>query len=364
MENKLSKLFNIEVKEADDKERTIIAIGSKQTIDRDKDIVDVKGIDTKQFKANPVVLWSHGYYDLPIGKAVGKKVWVDGDELKFKIQFAPEELSPKAGFIYNLYKEGYLNSFSISFLPDYKEVEWIEETSKVPAHRFIKKSELLEISAVNVPANSAAVMAMANKSWEAGTIDGTDLSNIEEWCEAAKNFAENEEDKVWLYDKKDWLYLAHHLHENPKNILNMEEVHHCDLFTEKDKGGDVYTQKHIKNGKKYLHAIDTDDIKSVPKSLFGHLGNEFKINKKTIDDKKYAVLTGIVENKTIAEYETKIAQLELELGEKELNEELNEDNYLNQIYDEYMRVDGDQKDQHTSDQTDDTLTIDDLDKIL
>lgn len=341
MEKQLYKLFNIEVKEADDKERIITAIGSKQIIDRDRDVVDVKGIDTKQYKANPVVLWSHGYSDLPIGKGVGKKVWVDGDELKFKIQFAPEEISPKAGFIYNLYKEGYLHSFSISFLPDYKEIDYIEETTKMPAHRLIKKSELLEISAVNVPANSAAVMAMANKSWEAGVIDGSDLQSIEEWCETAKELAD-EENKVWIYDEKDWSYLMHHMHENPKNVLDIEELHHCDLYTEKDKKGDVYTQKHIKNGKKYLHAVDTDDVASIPKVLYGHLGNAFKIVKKTIDDEKYAVLTGI-EDKSVEqkiedreELEIKIAQLELELSEKKLDEETDDKSYLDELYGEYM----------------------------
>ena len=333
MDDKLYKLINLEIKESDDKERIITAIGSKQIIDRDGDIVDIKGIDTKKYKANPVVLWSHAYFDLPIGKGVGKKVWIDDDELKFKIQFAPEEISPKAGFVYNLYKEGYLKSFSIGFIPDYKEIEYVEETKKMPAHRLIKKSELLEISCVNVPANSAAVMAMANKAWDDGTIDGSDLQNIEEWC---KN-GECEINKDWIYDKKDWLYLVHHMHPNSKNVLNIEELHHCVLFSEKGMNGDEYEQKHIKNGKKHVHVIDTDNVKSVPKVLYDHINNGFKITKKTIDDEKYAVLTSIVDDeKSYEALEVKIAELKLQLKEEQNVEEDIEsiyEEYFNELYD-------------------------------
>jgi HK97 family phage prohead protease len=173
---------NVEIKKVDEEKRTITAIGSKEIIDRDGDVIKVAGVDTKNYKKNPVVLWSHNHRELPIGKATGKKVWREGDELKFKIKFATAEENPKAEYVYNLYKGGYLNSFSIGFIPDMSEIEFPQEEGKNKKKkqpwRIFNKVELLEISAVPVPANAAAVMAGISKAWDDGTIDGMELDEL------------------------------------------------------------------------------------------------------------------------------------------------------------------------------------------
>ena len=177
--DKLIRSVNIEVKESDDASRTITAIGSKEIVDRDYDVVKLDGMSLKEYKKNPVVLWSHDHRDLPIGKAVGKMAWVDGNELKFKIQFASAEENPKAEYIYRLYKGGFLKSFSVGFSPDYSDVEYKEDKKTGRQVRYINKSELFEISAVNVPANTAAVIQAFEKSWDAGVIDGEELLELQ-----------------------------------------------------------------------------------------------------------------------------------------------------------------------------------------
>jgi len=133
------------------------------------------------------VLWGHEHRELPVGKAVGKKVWREGDELRFKIQFAPADANPKAEYVYNLYKGGYLNSFSIGFIPDMSEIDFPQEDNKKKGKkqpwRIFNKVELLEISAVPVPANAAAVMAGINKAWDDGVIDGSELAELEKALE-------------------------------------------------------------------------------------------------------------------------------------------------------------------------------------
>lgn len=128
----------------DETKFTLEGVFSTEDEDRHGDVV-AQNWDLKTFKLNPVILNSHTYFDATevIGKAIKIKV-VDG-KLEGKIQFAVAE-NPKAKIIFDLYKGGYLNAFSVGFIP--KEFD---------NKNTILKSELLEISAVSVPANAYAL---------------------------------------------------------------------------------------------------------------------------------------------------------------------------------------------------------------
>lgn len=186
--DKIYELLEIKINKSDDDKRLITAVGSKETIDRDGDIVIIDGINIRNYKKNPVVLWSHNTYNLPIGKAT--KVWKEDKKLMFKIQFAGGDESPIAPYIYKLYKGGYLKSFSIGFAPDWNKVEYEERKGKQV--RIIKESELFEISAVNVPANTSAVIQSIDKAWDDGYIDGIELKKLQEMLDVK---VEDKEDK-------------------------------------------------------------------------------------------------------------------------------------------------------------------------
>lgn len=173
------KRFPFELKELDEKDRTVTVIGSKEVVDRSGDIVMVKGVDLKNWKKNPVVFFSHNHYDFPIAKGVGRKAWVEKDELLFRIQFATEEENPMAERAFKLYKGGYLKGVSMGFIPDYEKIEYPEKHKK-GARRIFHQSELLEISVVGIPDNQDALMASINKAWNDGIFDGEDLSECEE----------------------------------------------------------------------------------------------------------------------------------------------------------------------------------------
>ena len=92
----------------------------------------------ESFLGNPVVLNGHQYNDTT--EAIGRvDVLIQKEHsLEGKIRFAVEE-NPKANIIFDLYKGGFLNAFSVGFIPGEEE------------------NELLELSAVTVPANALAL---------------------------------------------------------------------------------------------------------------------------------------------------------------------------------------------------------------
>ena len=125
------------------------AIVATDDVDRDGEVLDIKGLDIKKFQSNPVVLWAHDYSKPPIGRAEKITKKADGT-LVAKIKFAITE-SDFAKEIYALYKGGFLNAFSIGFIP-----------SEADGNRFTK-SEMLEFSAVPVPANPNALLTAKAK---------------------------------------------------------------------------------------------------------------------------------------------------------------------------------------------------------
>ena len=144
MKKKVIELFNVELKAINTEKFTLDAIFSSNKTDRHGDVVQ-QNFDLKNFKKNPVILNSHSYGDATevIGKA--SRVSVKEGALQGTIEFAVKE-NPKAKIIFDLYAGGFLNAFSIGFIP-----------LDMNAKGEISKSELLEVSAVSVPANAMAL---------------------------------------------------------------------------------------------------------------------------------------------------------------------------------------------------------------
>jgi hypothetical protein len=80
----------------------------------------------------------------------------------------PKDIYPFADQVYEMYKTGYLKSFSVRFDPVKWEDIAIDENARRAGvrqryGREYKEQDLLEISAVNIPANPEA---MANKDYQ------------------------------------------------------------------------------------------------------------------------------------------------------------------------------------------------------
>jgi len=213
MENRhqrINKGFDIVIKENNEEKREIVAIGSQEKVDRDRDIVVIDGIDFKNYKNNPLLLWSHRSSDPPIGKAT--KVWKENGKLMFKLQFATMEEYGFADTIYKLLKGGYLNAFSIGFSPDWKQAVFDE---KVGGYVF-NKVDLLEISVVNVPANPNALVQSKSieKALNDNVIDNVELDEFKSYLEKVEE--ETEEELIENEKKKEEISIT----DNPVESIN------------------------------------------------------------------------------------------------------------------------------------------------
>ena len=148
-------------------ERTVRFKISSEVVDRDGDILIAKGCDFENFKKNPQFLGFHNQHDYPLG--IPKNWGVEGKSVYCDVYFPtiqelssnPAEASEKAklvDFTYHCYKTGMLNAVSVGFIA--KDILPNKETGGF----IIKEWELLEFSAVAVPANQDAI-AQAVKSF-------------------------------------------------------------------------------------------------------------------------------------------------------------------------------------------------------
>jgi len=146
------KFLNAKIKSIGD--ASITFVFSKEVVDRHGDVIDIESVKFDNFLNNPVFLPQHRSNELPIGKVT--RIWVedkaDGKELLGEVVFAVDEY-PLAKTYYKLYKNEFLNAVSIGFLPG--RVEQMEVNDSVVT--IIYDAELLEVSAVSIPANQLAL---------------------------------------------------------------------------------------------------------------------------------------------------------------------------------------------------------------
>jgi HK97 family phage prohead protease len=130
---------------------TFTYIASTGGVDRAGDIIDPSGWQLDRYRQNPVVLFAHHWHMPPIGKA--EKVWVQENKLMAIVRYADTPLGREVA---RLNAEGYMAAVSVGFIP----LEWeprINSRTGFPMGLHCHRQELLEISAVPIPANPEAV---------------------------------------------------------------------------------------------------------------------------------------------------------------------------------------------------------------
>lgn len=164
-EGMLRSYFSVSEKAAISEEtRSVRVIASTSTVDRMGRVV-VQDWDLARYRANPVILWSHGdaggYFGevpdlditLPIGYA--SDVSVEAGRLEATLNFVDEKANPLAAKVYEGIKQGSIRAVSAGWLPHDVRSE-LHDGEEVLV---VSKNELLEISAVAIPANPEAVLA-------------------------------------------------------------------------------------------------------------------------------------------------------------------------------------------------------------
>ena len=143
-------------------------------LDRYLTVVLPKGARVENYLNNPVVLWCHNMDDstmkVPIGKCI--ELIKEDDFVRVKTEFNRND--PLAVKVFNAYKDGFLNSWSIGFIPE-KYEKYTEENFEKLNTKYglavsekevkdagcfgiyvVNQWELLEYSAVPVPGNPGA----------------------------------------------------------------------------------------------------------------------------------------------------------------------------------------------------------------
>ncbi len=124
---------------------------STDEVDRHGDVVCSDGWRLEAYRENPVLLWAHDYRHPAIGRAAS--VWAEPHRLLAKIEFAPSAFAQEVA---SLYVAGFQWGVSVGFRP----IRWEERRdSRSGAFLGVKylEQELLEVSAVPVPANRSAL---------------------------------------------------------------------------------------------------------------------------------------------------------------------------------------------------------------
>ena len=124
---------------------------STDEVDRHGDVVSADGWRLEAYRENPVLLWAHDYHHPAIGRAVS--LWTEPHRLLAKVEFAPSAFAQEVAA---LYASGFQWGVSVGFRPIRWEERRDSRTGALVGLRYLEQ-ELLEVSAVPVPANRSAL---------------------------------------------------------------------------------------------------------------------------------------------------------------------------------------------------------------
>lgn len=153
--NLIRKTFQAsETKAVDDAGRTLVVKISTSNPDRSNDVVVADGMQVDNYLRNPVVAAFHRYDQPAIGRTV--EIAKSADGIVAKVEFVPAGINPLADQLYEMYKAGFMNAWSIGFIPK----KWADLEN---FGRQFDEWELLEYSAVLVPDNPEALTLLRSK---------------------------------------------------------------------------------------------------------------------------------------------------------------------------------------------------------
>ncbi len=191
-ETKIYKNFDAETKAVDDtSKRTFIVRISTPAVDRSGDVVMPLGMDATNFMKNPVVLFAHDYSELPIARCIDLQA--DDTGVLATVEFMPEGTYDKSDLVYNMIKLGFMNAWSIGFMPK----TWTENETGYIYNTW----EIYEFSAVPVPANQEALTIMRSKGIDTALLEVKEVEEVKKEPYTVDEVNETEEKDLNLDGK-------------------------------------------------------------------------------------------------------------------------------------------------------------------
>ncbi len=179
----LGKLLDFEVKQDKEDPSVLHFVSSTEDVDRDGDIIRVAGWDLKNYRKNPIFLWMHDAFSTPIGRATKVIKNLQDKTLEFLIKFVEPETLPFADTVRRLYLGKFLHGTSVRFRPIKINIPKDEEERdalEMPRGGIeFKKQELLENSAVTLPANPETRRLSLAKMLGLGVFSSKDMEVLD-----------------------------------------------------------------------------------------------------------------------------------------------------------------------------------------
>jgi HK97 family phage prohead protease len=170
--------YGFEVRALADEKRSVDVIASTAAIDSYGEIV-AQDWDLTRYAKNPVVLYGHNSWDMPIGFA--SNVRVEDGKLLATLNIVDERASARAEQVWQGIKQGSLRAVSVGFRTKNKP-QSLDVAGKPTL--VLTGNELIEISVVPIPANPEA-LALEAKAFatiraliEGATTEKTPMSTI------------------------------------------------------------------------------------------------------------------------------------------------------------------------------------------
>lgn len=159
---KVVKTFVSEIRSVNEKDFTLEAVISDETVDRYGEVIKVDAWKKRlnRYKGNPVLLTSHKYDKLTNQIGEAHKVGIVDGKLVAKFKYYVNEGNSEADWGWKLASKFGRAAYSVGFLPyTYDEKDYDDEVKmgKKPCREYTDV-ELLEVSQVLIPANPSAMM--------------------------------------------------------------------------------------------------------------------------------------------------------------------------------------------------------------
>lgn len=262
LKKQVRNFLSSKIRATNDEDLTIVHSINTRDLDRHLTVVLPKGAKIENFLKNAVVLWSHNMDSnipkVPIAKCVN--LTVEEDQIEVTTKFNAND--PFAVKVFNAYKDGFLNAWSIGFQP-LKYVRYTEENRKELNKTYnlkikeeqiqeagfygiyvVHEWELLEYSAVPVPGNPGALTKEREQELSVGLVqrglinDKKDL-NVNSFLQEPR---EREEEGNKLKDEKSAEELLKEAKQNEKNDSLVIKCSKC------EKEFDYLKEKESKTG--------------------------------------------------------------------------------------------------------------------
>lgn len=275
----------LEIKGLDEKKQDgYIGYANVGVLDRDGEIIDPKGWKLDNYRKNPVILTSHDYSKLPVGRAL----WVQPDDKGLKVKFvlATTETGRE---IQQLIDEKILNAFSVGFRAskyidnpgDEKGFEHLKDSG---VKRIYTETELLEISLVGIPSCPESLIERALK----GEIKSKELSDAilasrKEEPEPEKTEEEIEQKDGRVLSTKNRNLIKACVDQLMTSIGVLNELLQATEIVEEQLPEGYPSKEGVKvEEKKEGIQVTEDDLKS----MFEEIKNNIGLTQKELDLKK------------------------------------------------------------------------------